>query len=95
MGKEDSPMIKGYLHIDYKFVFSARAACQKMLPPPHPIEDLIKYVHHISRERLYLPHFVLSSTATKQYGMQAYTEFVVTFTQKDVFTERRKNVKNL
>jgi hypothetical protein len=76
--KEDAPKLIGPLHIDFVFVFTKHPRFPRLFAPPYPLEDLVKYVHHIAKERLYDPDNVVSSSAHKMYGEESQTQFLVT-----------------
>ena len=89
-GKDDAPMHRGPLHIDFLFVVRLIPYLRKV-PPVGQLEDLIRYVNTISKNRLYLLNEVVSFTALKEQGpqhLEGYTEFTITLPEKEGVYEK-------
>jgi Holliday junction resolvase RusA-like endonuclease len=77
----DKPIIGGAIKLDIVFNFDVSKGRTRKITHHHTerpsIEDLIRYVNVLARDRLYIPENVVSVTATKRFSTKPCTEFKV------------------
>jgi hypothetical protein len=74
-------MITGPVHIDYVFSFDVKKGQTRSLDVQHQsrpcVDDLIRYIHMLARERIYIPESVVSFSARKEYALEPGTQFII------------------
>jgi hypothetical protein len=79
---DDRAVAGGPVHVDFVFAFDLTVGRDKKLDSWHlerpTLDDLIRYINAISRNRIYIPERMISFTAKKCYSTEPHTEFTVT-----------------
>lgn len=77
----DRPIIGGALKINFVFSFDVTKGRSRKITNKHTqrpcIEDLIRYINVLARDRVYIPESIVAVTACKQFSAHPCTEFTI------------------